>query len=42
MRKGEMATWPYVRELHVRMDIEVELHSEYFPKQYTVLRCTCC
>lgn len=28
MHKGEMATWPHVRALHVRMDIEVELHSK--------------
>lgn len=29
MRKGEMATWPYIQALHVRMDIEIELHSEW-------------
>lgn len=27
MRKGEIATWPVIRMLHVRMDVEVELHS---------------
>lgn len=27
MRKGEMATWPLLRTLHVRMDVERELYS---------------
>lgn len=35
MRRGERAVWPMVRCLHVRMDVEVELHS----KSFFFLRC---